>query len=201
MRTKVTPINRRTEAQQNARSVFGSSASAWRGLTEEQRAGWNAVTRDYPRTDVFGNTRYLSGQQLFVSLNNVRVAAGQGMLEDAPEPGTVSTTGRLEFNMTRNGQGLTAAEVTPVDGSDNGVGYLLFATPPMSAGISNPEGRFKMLTRSADAVTPMAFLSEYVAAFGQPARGSKVFVELVPFNTSTGQRGAPIRKEIVVVQV
>lgn len=198
MRTKVTPINRRTERQQNARSIFGSNASGWRELSEGQRAGWNEATRDYPRTDVFGNTRFLSGQQLFVSLNNVRVNAGMAPLADAPLPGTVATTGTIEINLVRNASGLTTALVVPEEGSDNSVGYMLFATPPMSAGVSNPEGRFKFLKSINEAISSFSFLPEYVESFGQPAPNSKVFVELVPFNIDTGQQGAAIRKEVIV---
>jgi hypothetical protein len=55
LRTKVTPTNPQTGAQNAVRSLLASLSSAWRSLTGAQRAAWNGAVSAFPRTNVFGD--------------------------------------------------------------------------------------------------------------------------------------------------
>ena len=48
IRNRRTPINRRSVAQSTRRQGLASFASAWRGLTDAQRAAWNAAGHFIP---------------------------------------------------------------------------------------------------------------------------------------------------------
>lgn len=90
IRTKVTPVNPQTVAQQNIRQLFGSIASAWRSLTQAQINGWNEATEFWQRTDIFGDLKKPSGFALFQRLNT-------GLLANIPSffyVGRCSTAGR-----------------------------------------------------------------------------------------------------------
>jgi hypothetical protein len=84
LRTKVSPINRRTSYQQNVRQVFTSISQAWRGLTQAQRDAWNAAVTDWARTDMFGNLRNPSGANLFQRLNNNILQVGEALITSPP---------------------------------------------------------------------------------------------------------------------
>lgn len=64
LRTKVTPANAQTSAQNQVRNLFTSLTQGWRGLTQAQRDAWNAAVLDYSRTDIFGDIRNPSGINL-----------------------------------------------------------------------------------------------------------------------------------------
>src|SRR5690606_4703877 len=90
-RTKVTPVNPQTASQNAVRQRLTGNAQAWRGLSEAQRASWNAAVSGFARTDIFGDLKNPSGFNLFVRINNNLEAAGQSPLTAAPVPSEVLT--------------------------------------------------------------------------------------------------------------
>ena len=68
MRNKVTPVNPQTDAQQRSRSILASFSEGWRGLTEAQRAAWNAAVSQFETTDVFGDTIQPTGKNLYTHI-------------------------------------------------------------------------------------------------------------------------------------
>ena len=68
-RTKVVPTNPQTTPQQDRRAAFQYLTTNWKDLSGSQRTEWEAETANYPRTDSFGDTYYLTGQTLYISLN------------------------------------------------------------------------------------------------------------------------------------
>lgn len=194
-RTKVTPVNRRTPAQQLARADFGNFSSAWRALTAAQRQGWNAAGPNFPRTDQFGNQKILSGQQLFVSLNSNLQKVAAPPINDAPVAQGATyehatglsvqvTTGALELIYT--------SQVQP--GTANS--FYVRATPALSTGVDNPTGRFKAigtLPIPAGGTAGTKLLSpQWQNVFGAMPASGKIFVEITAVNTITGEVSAPL---------
>src|ERR1051326_4111581 len=79
------PTNPNTIDQQSQRNIFQSIASAWRGLTEDQRLQWEALAAQLPRSSVFSSSP-LTGFQVFMQVNCVRLTAGQAVYTDPPLP-------------------------------------------------------------------------------------------------------------------
>src|SRR5437867_2761155 len=85
-RTKVTPVNPQSTAQQNQRNTLSTNSAAWRGLTEAQRQSWIDGAINFPTTDIFGNSKILSGQALYVKFNNNLASIGVAPIDTAPTP-------------------------------------------------------------------------------------------------------------------
>ena len=88
LKTKSTPTNPNTSFQAGVRNLFGSLAQSWRGLTQAQRDSWISGAPNFPYTDIFGDTKILSGFSLYMQLNSNLNAVGVTLLTTCPSPGT-----------------------------------------------------------------------------------------------------------------
>ena len=79
-----TPVNPKSSRQLIVRSNFNVVVKFWESLSDSDRLLWNRRVSDFPYSDKFGETRYLSGYGLFVKLNMVRVNLGQSIITTPP---------------------------------------------------------------------------------------------------------------------
>lgn len=199
IRNRIKPINRRSVGQSTRRQVLGSLASAWRGLTQTDRDSWNGAAPNYPIQDTLGQTIFLSGEQLYIRFNANLILIGETAIDTAPAPFafaifTVSLavedpTVAAAFDVTFTPTPLTAGNTLAV-----------FATPSLSPGVDAPNAsRFRFIGQIDPTDTsPADLVTEYVAEFGNPIAGQKVFVELRPIATASGQPGTPLRASAIV---
>ena len=68
VRTKTSPTNPQTSAQGAVRSTFGALSQSWRNLSEEQRIAWNSKASTVGKTNIFGDSYYPSGKNLYVAM-------------------------------------------------------------------------------------------------------------------------------------
>ena len=186
LRTKGIPTNPQTAAQQAIRASLGALSSAWRSLTETQRASWNSAVESFKKTNVFGNSYAPSGKNLYVSLNQNLSNAGQTAIESAPEPAAVSAAGLsyIEIQVGIEAMLLSWADTTA------GQTVLVFLTPPMSAGKYFVKSQYRLLTTAVQSTaSPIDIWTDYVARFGTPIEGQKVYAKVIPINNTTGQAG------------
>lgn len=66
------------------RSSMASCFSGWQALNDDQRGNWNRATADYPRTDSQGNVYFMSGQNLYCSINRNLVLVGSAVISNPP---------------------------------------------------------------------------------------------------------------------
>jgi len=195
IRNRRTPINRRSVGQSGQRQALASFASSWRGLTQSQRDSWNSATGAFPYQNKLGETKYLSGAQLYQQFNQNSLLIGGSAITTAPASFAFAT-----FTAT-----LTAASTptmsiaftpTPMPTDNN---LLVYATGNLSPGITAPNrSSFRKIGLIADADTsPADVLADYQAVFGDPVAGQKIFVELRPV-AATGQGGTPLRASAIV---
>ena len=85
MRTKVTPANPRSVLQQANRATLGALSSQWAELTESERKEWNAAVNDWEKTNIFGDLKAPSGQNLFISLNKNLISVGATQINVPPQ--------------------------------------------------------------------------------------------------------------------
>ena len=69
VRTKTVPVNPNTGQQSVAREAFRTATGAWKALSNADRAAWNTFAASYVYIDVFGQSKKLTGAQLFIGAN------------------------------------------------------------------------------------------------------------------------------------
>lgn len=195
-RTKVTPVNPRTTAQLTARGLLTTLSQTWRSLTQAQRDAWNAAVSDFSSTDVFGDLRNPTGKNLFTKLNINLLNAGQSTISAPPLPAEIS--GAIPLSLTIS-VGTPTYDLAHDPGAA-GITMLVFATSGLSAGVSFVKSEFRLIgTFAADNISPENIETAYLAKFGAPAVGTKVFVQIVPINNTTGQAGSRAQVSTIVL--
>jgi hypothetical protein len=188
LKTKKTPVNRKTNLQTTVRSRISQLSKAWVGLTAAQRAAWNAAVGSWQRTNIFGDLRKPSGLNLYVRLNANILMAGGSTITTPPVPVAVNaiTSASASVQDSNGAVALTFAPTVPT-----GVAMVVRATSPQSAGKSYVKNQFRNIKSVAAAQTsPQALGSDYAAVFGAPKGvGLVVWFELFYVNTTTGQTG------------
>jgi hypothetical protein len=197
LRTKVTPVNPQQPDQMAVRARFANLSSAWRGLTETQRAAWNAAVSDYAKTDIFGDLKNPTGAQLYQRLNNNLVNIGQAAISVPLSPKAIPTMESIELAAAAGAGTMTLTYSPAIPAT---VAFLVRATPAVSAGVSFVKSEYRQIAVivTADA-SPYNLAVEYEAKFGDigPAT-SKVFVQVVPIVIATGQAGPALSTSAIV---
>jgi hypothetical protein len=196
-RTKVTPINRRSNSQQNARSTFTNLSQDWRDLSQADRDAWNSAAGDFKKTNIFGDSYSPTGKNLYAIVNSNLLAAGQATV--TVPPAAESPTAVTSFSVASN---TTAAQTlayvpTPV-AADNTL--IIEATRPLSAGVGAAGAQYRKIgTVAAAAASPFNSFAAYTAVFGTPVAGKKIFFRCTPINNNSGMKGIPMQASSVTV--
>lgn len=202
-RTRVTPINRQSSAQQNVRAIFGSISQSWRNLSNSSRDAWRNAISNWTKTDVFGDVQRPTGFSLFQRLNMIRVINGLSLLNNPPAPGIMPPVIVTDYTVIDPSTGvsqLTVSSVSPVPTEGN---YMLdvWATPPLSRGINFVESEYRRLGTNVipdlEGVEPNLSGSFepadlYIPVFGNfdPSQDSmKVFFRVRVINLDNGNTG------------
>lgn len=186
-RQRVIPLNPKTLAQQNQRSIVAAVTSEWRGLTDSARAGWTALARQLPGKP--------TGFLTYVQLNTTLVKCGLPKLEAAPQPpawGIPSCTGLVADDTPT----LKLTQVNDTVAPDK---FIVEASAPVSPGIQNLNSRFRRLTTVDGHAGPAADLdltAAYTAQFGDLAAGQRVAVRLTAMKN--GFKGVPLEFVAIV---
>jgi len=198
VRMFVKPTNPGTPGQSLVRSRLTSLSTAWRTLLEELRIAWNNAAAEFPFTNKVGDIIYLSGQQLFVKFNQNLLYAGLAVQLTAPIPQSIAGIEFLTLDAQTNKFDL---DFGPSPTNVNIV-HIVRATKPRSAGISaSSRTDFKQICTIDGGTSSVVDLKdEYEAVFGSlsNAEGQKIFVQLVPVETTYGQAGTQISASDIV---
>ncbi len=183
-RRRAVPTQPRTPFQMGVRSFFGNISSRWRTLAQGSQELWRAFAERIVRTDALGNPIRLTGSQAYVMLNAMRRTLGLPVTNNAPSdtgnpPAIASVWLAIDTTVAELNVQFTPS---PLAGA-----IVIQATPPLSAGINSVgRSRFRFLRAVRPAsfggtiASPVNIYSEYIARFGIPPEGSKVFVRVVP---------------------
>lgn len=197
VRTKVTPSNPRSAAQQKARGLLASLSRQWATLTEVQRLAWSNAVSSYPKTNIFGDNYLTTGKSLFIGVNtNISNVGGTNILVppvlvEMPNPINIIC------DLDETAGQLTVTPDDAVTGVDNM--YYLEATAPSSPGISNFSGAYRFYNfENAAASDPDQNYIEYSNKFGAPVIGKKVGFRVRIINKVTGQVTIPYVSDGIV---
>ncbi len=196
IRNRRTPINRRSVLQSQRRQALGNLASGWRGITQAQRDSWNGATGNFPYQNTLGETKFLSGEQLYIQFNSNLILIGSSVITDAPAPFAFETF-TISCTAADAVPALSLVFATSPLAADNNL--AVFATPNLSPGIGSPNSsKFRFLENVPPAgTTPIDLLATFQALFGDPVETQKIFIEIRPISVG-GQGGTPLRTSCVV---
>lgn len=196
-RTKVTPVNPQTVAQQNNRNQLATFSAAWRGITQSQREGWISAAANFPTTDIFGNAKILSGNALFVGLNKNLDTVGVAQIDDAPTPVALPAITALSL-AAAEGAGTVAVTFAPTPVPAD-FAFIVYATPNVPPGRLFVKNLYRTVTvLDAAATSPAAIGVAYAAIHGAPVAGQTIFIKVVAVSKTTGQSGVPVYASAVV---
>ena len=164
-----------TPDQRRARTEMCVLAAAWNDLTDEQREAWEVEARTSRRGSRAARLRRRSGRRLFFKANFHRFALGQALLTTPPGPESLCPTPLVRLVIT-NYAGRIGLKLRVTVGEADGV--MVSASRPLNAGVMV----CRKFTRIGLCPAPKAGMSDitelYVAKFGVPAVGKKVFVRI-----------------------
>lgn len=174
-RQRSMPTQPRTTAQVAARARLASQATAWRGLTEAQRAAWNAFSHSFTVVNSLGISVSLTGAQCFIKVNSVNLLIGDATVLVPPAlPAFVAAT-VTALTGTQATPLITFTGSTPVAGTK----FMFFMSPQLSAGVSY-NGNFRYIASFTTATTgAFDMTAAYVAKFGALIIGKKIFGRVV----------------------
>jgi hypothetical protein len=197
MRTKVTPVNPRSTFQSAVRNRLTSLAQGFRALTAAQIAAWNNAVSNFAKTDIFGDLKNPSGFNLYVRLNANLLGVSESAISNPPLPGAVYAPTSLSVAMDVGAGGYALTFSGAIPATDK---VILLATPGLSPGRSFSKNQFRVIEvlENGDS-SPYDFETSYLAKFGAPAVGQKVFVAMQGVNITTGQQGIALSASTIVV--
>jgi hypothetical protein len=113
MRTRTTPVHPNSLLQAQAKSLFSAAVNTFTNtLSAGERTAWKSYASVVPYTDVFGATRYYSGQQRYVQAYVAAVNAGKSVLSVATAPTTMTEAENVEMSTVSITQGAAVADGT-----------------------------------------------------------------------------------------
>lgn len=200
VRTKVTPVNRRTSYQTAVRAAFTSNTKGWGNtLTNAQRLAWIDFASQNPFTNIFGEKRFLTGHQAYTQINGALMNIGASPISDPPTDTSTGTAGALtlaaavaaggSMTLTTNESGL------PVGASIN-----VYATNQLSPGINFVKSQLRYIGNFAAAGSPYNIKADWTAKYGvfPTVAGKKVFVAVQIINAD-GVLSTPSGTSTIIV--
>lgn len=164
VRSRTAPVQPRTSKQTAVRNQFTTFITRWRGLTVPEQAQWNTFAGIQPTVNRLGATRYLSGSQWFVKVNMTRYSLGLYSIVTPPPPVAIFA---ISDCTAVADQSLNTIVLTPTSGGSAADFYEVFATPPLSPGISfTGKSQFRLMGVFAGDDVTLALTSAYIATFG-----------------------------------
>lgn len=184
MKNKVTPANPQTTSQTDVRSNLTTVSRAWSGLTAEQRAAWNAYAAQYPYQDIFGDSKYLSGFNMFMKCNLNLLAADESQITAPPATHEVTEviwgidTCEAPSTLDVNSATATAPANTRC---------IFLATPCLSPGRVPSKSDYRQI-KSYDTWSggALSLGTNYGIKFGNLVTGQNVGLGYYSLNTETG---------------
>ena len=189
-RNIVIPTNPQTLPQQDRRAQLEFLTFNWQLLNDDERTNWIAETANYPRTNSFGDTYYMTGQALYISLNLNLWKIGQAFISTPvtkvipPDVGTFApvmkgTPSAFHLHFT----------ALPNDGDSRYIVYASASTSPGKYYVSTALRSIAVHDMDADNVYD--FGPDYDNYFGGNTADQKTFVKAVSVSSRCGCMGVP----------
>lgn len=197
IRNRSKPTNNNTTAQQAARAYFTEVSTGWKSATDDQRKSFADQVENYPYVDSLGETKTYTASQLFKKLNGQLRQIGLAPLDFClPPVSLVAITSAVITASKANGIVITGVAF---DGAGllvpAGYSLAIYATRPMSAGVTNPKPpMFRLISVQPESTDTgdLDVSSEYEAIYSDsyktmPITTTVIWLGFRVVNNSTGQ--------------
>jgi hypothetical protein len=182
---KAGPYTKRpTDAQLRAQSETAYLAAAWNRLAEEQRQAWCATARVNRRSGAKAGQRRMTGRMLFFRVNSHRLALRLPLLAAPPELGSFVSAPLVQLVIT-NAAGRIALKLRASGGEPTGVMVSSYA--PLRPGTMSWRKFVRLGFLPAPVRGICDITRQYVARYGVPAVGSKIFVRVQQMKDYVGK--------------
>jgi len=175
VRTRAIPTNPRSNAQRAARASLTTQARAWGGLTDPQRAAWTATAATVRSKTRLGMSGALTGSQLFIKINTGLALVGEPSVDTPPPVPSIEANPASELKITNTG-GSIALKIE--HGTFDEAFLLIRAAAPVSPGVARMPGVAVIHTTAPTAAGTLDITASYVARYGTPPVGRRVFVSV-----------------------
>jgi hypothetical protein len=156
-RSRVSPVNPQTGAQEVVRRNLAAATTSWRTLSESQRGAWNAAADAITVPNRLGQQVRLTGQQWYVRLNSFRFLVGGAEINDPPSLGSTTLAVPASVVLDASAGSIVASlnASDPWAGSDEGR-LAVFLSRQQSPGVSSTRQAFTFWdVENGDSVTPV----------------------------------------------
>ncbi len=177
-RARSVPVNPNSTAQIAARNAFSSLVNAWTEiLTGTQRDAWDLYALNTPVTNVFGDSKTLTGQQMYIRSNQPRVRQGEARVDSGPVIFDLGTFTTPVLTINETAPNTISVAFTNTDTWAIAVGGFLFALASRGQNQSKNffKGPFRSAGNIAGAVVPPGSPEALTSPFPY-AEDQKVFV-------------------------
>ena len=166
---------RPTGEQLRVQSEITILAAAWNALADEQRQAWGERARTNRRGGRAARLHLRNGRRLFFRVNSRRLALRLPLLTDPPEEGTYVPAPLVKLIITNRARRITLK--LKVTGGDP-KGVMVSSWHPCNPGAMT----WRKFVRIGPLPPPVRGLCDitqlYVAKFGVPPVGKKIFVRI-----------------------
>jgi hypothetical protein len=141
-RGRTSPVQPNSVRQAAMKGIFAAAINSWTNLLDAgQRAMWDAYAASVPYTDIFGETRYYSGQNRYAQAYIAGVNAGRSVASIAGAPTTYTAAEGVVISRITVEQGATEAStlanvvnsLAPSDAEAGDILLISFGKPITSA--------------------------------------------------------------------
>lgn len=190
MRARVKGTQPNTTAQTDARNRLKAITQAWATLTQAERDAWIAAAQSSTYQNALGDTKHLTGSQLFTKLNgSARAANPSASLITSPPSTLYATQMTLEEFIATSVSGFLNVDLGVQGDPDDQEICQVYIARNISAGVANvKKSKFKKVgelygTGSING----AAISTLIAELSLPASiGSRCSIFLKVTNVATG---------------
>ena len=115
IRNKTAPVQPNSVLQSESKTLFAAAVNTWTNvLAASEREGWNSYAASVSYTDVFGDTRYYSGQQRYVQCFIALTNSGGNATLAATAPTIMTEAENVLSSSMAMEQGAAVADDTAV---------------------------------------------------------------------------------------
>jgi hypothetical protein len=174
---------RPTADQRRARADMRTLSAAWNNLMEAQRQAWDDEAHTNRRGGYTPRSRRRSGRRMFMKANFRRLALSQEILTDPPGEDSYRPAPSVSFFITNSG-GRIALELGVPSGQAEGL--MVSSWHPLNPGVMVWKKFVRICRLPAPVEGKCDITKRYVAKYGVPPAGKKVFIRVQQMNDYVG---------------
>jgi len=179
-RAATLPTNPGTPYQEAVRSITSQLAVLWtNSLTEAERDAWVTYAQNVPTVNRLGDSRFLTGMNMYVRSNTARIQAGLARVDAAPVGYDLGSFTYPTITVSAAAQLLSVAFTEADDwvGEDDAA-MLVYASRPKSAAINYFKGPYRLAGPIlGDSGTPLTTPQTIAVPFAC-SEGNRVFTRV-----------------------